>query len=117
MFSSSFREATDASVFSFYLFVSGTALQVEQFTTNLILQGDEDYVLKLSGDYKVHLFGHYIMQPKPEFGGHSHQHGADYDSDIDYDSEFDEDDLSELDEELDDEDEGRIMEIEDEKPA
>ena len=88
-------------------------MQVEQFTTNLILPGDEDFVFKLSGDYKVHLFGHYIMQPQPDLG----RSGRDYDSDLDYDSEFDEDDLSEIDEELDEDDESRFMEIADEKPA
>lgn len=37
--------------------------KVEQFTTDLILPGEEDFVFKLSGAYKVHLVGHYIMQP------------------------------------------------------
>lgn len=64
----------------------------------------------------MHLFGHYIMQPQPDVGGSSHDH-VDYDSDLDYDSDFDEDDLSEIDEELDDEAVGKIMEIEDAKPS
>lgn len=101
------REEAEVQICSF---IPG---KVEQFTTNLILPGDEDFVLKLSGDYKVHLFGHYIMQPQPDLGGRSSQ---DYDSDLEYDSEFDEDDLSELDEELDEDDESRIMEITEEKP-
>ena len=67
--------------------------QVEQFTTDLILPGEEDFVFKLSGAYKVHLVGHYIMQPAP--GGydeppHSHDHGDEYDSD-EYSSGEDED--------------------------
>jgi hypothetical protein len=67
--------------------------QVEQFTTDLILPGEEDFVFKLSGAYKVHLVGHYIMQPAP--GGydeppHPHDHGDEYDSD-EYSSGEDED--------------------------
>jgi len=89
--------------------------KVEQFTTDLILPGEEDFVFKLSGAYKVHLVGHYIMQPAP--GGydeppHPHDHGDEYDSD-EYSSDFDQDgsdDEVEADEE-------KIMELIEDKPA
>jgi hypothetical protein len=80
--------------------------QVEHFNTNIILPGGEDFVFRLSGSHKVHIFGHYIVQPTPpqldEDPYGEDEYGSEYDSeddsDDDEDEEIDSDDLLEEDE-------------------
>merc|ERR1711939_283647 len=94
--------------------------KLEHFTTNLILPGGEDFVFKLSGEHKVHLFGHYLIQPSPS---QFDEPPSDYDSDEEYDSdEMSESELGMYDPETgllleddeDDEENSKIMEIEEE---
>ena len=62
----------------------------------MILPAGEDFVLKLTGPYKVHLFGHYIVQPvppqfdQPPYGYDSDEIG---DSDDDSDEELSESEM------------------------
>lgn len=58
------------------------SLQVEHFNTNIILPGGEDFVFRLSGTHKVHIFGHYLAQPTPPQLDESP-----YDSEEEYDSD------------------------------
>lgn len=99
--------------------------------TNVILPGGEDFVFTLSGKHKVHLFGHYIIQPRTaQFDEPPYGQDGQYDSDeitSDDDDELSEGELGhfdpetglmvydEDDEDSDEEDDDRFMEIEDER--
>lgn len=67
--------------------------QVEHFNTNIILPGGEDFVFRVTGTHKVHLFGHYLYQPvPPSLEEDQDPYGeGEYDSD----EEIDSDDLDE----------------------
>jgi hypothetical protein len=70
-----------------------TFLQVEHFNTNIILPGGEDFVFRLTGTHKVHIFGHYLYQPvPPQLDEDQDPYG---DGEYDSDEEIDSDDISE----------------------